>query len=99
MLLLRFLSLFDMAFYREYELCKNTLIKYFYMNEKDRNPALIIRIDVDSLSFSVRNHRISPTIVVDEVRCLLELMESPHWRSFVACCSTRESRKRCYDLF
>lgn len=88
-----------MAFYREYELCKNTLIKYFYLNETDRNPALIIRIDTDTQSFSVRNHRISYTIVLDEIRRLLDLLDSPHWRSFVNCCLTRDSRMRSYDLF
>lgn len=88
-----------MAFYREYELRRNTLIKYFYMNEKDREPALVIRIDVDTQSFSVRNHRVSYTIVLDEIRRLLDLLDSPHWRSFVNCCSTREGRLRNYELY
>lgn len=91
-----------MAFYREYEFRDEVLIEYFYVTSKRIDPSMVIRINIHNRSFQVTNRSYellcSYSIIVDEIRRLFELLEQPHWRSFVNITSNAH-RDRNYELF
>lgn len=91
-----------MAFYREYELHGETLIEYFYVTHKRVEPSMVIRMNIHNRSLNVTNRSYellcSYSVIVDEIRRLFELLEQPHWRSFVNITSTAH-RDRNYELF
>lgn len=91
-----------MAFYREYELRDEVLIEYFYVTPKRVEPSMVIRMNIHTRCLQVTNRSYellcSYSIIVDEIRRLFELLEQPHWRSFVNITSTSH-RDKHYELF
>lgn len=76
-----------MAFLREYDYreSEDVLVEYFFYSEGSETPSLVIRMDVSFRSMRIIVHRpyISDSIIVDEVRRLLDLINKPHWKSYV----------------
>lgn len=91
-----------MAFLREYDFreSESQLVEYFYLDSCDSKPAIIIRINVNTLSFTLQRLRyvVTQGMILDEVRHLFDLLEMPYWKSFVRTCSI-DYRTRNGDLF
>lgn len=70
---------------REYELRGDMLVCYITDKHWFKNPHLIIRVNVRTLDFSVRNLKpaYNRGYILDEIRRLWSLLESPHWRNLV----------------
>lgn len=91
-----------MAHLREYEYYEsmNLLIKHFYWFDTDKEPALTIRIDTNTLEMHVYPYKrcVSRLCIVTEVEKLLLLLDEPYWKSFVKVTSASH-RDRNYELF
>lgn len=76
-----------MAFLREYDLreLEDCLILHFYLDARSRNVSMIICVSLDKKR--IRINRISPcvsdSVVVQELRSLLDLFDNIHWKSYV----------------
>lgn len=70
---------------REYELQGFLLVVYITDKHWFKEPNLIIRINVRTFDFQVSNRKPSwnRAYVLDEVRRLFELLETPYWKSIV----------------
>lgn len=70
---------------REYELQGFLLVVYITDKHWFKEPNLIIRINVRTHDFQVSNRKPSwnRAYVLDEIRRLFELLETPYWKSVV----------------
>lgn len=71
--------------YRTYELRED---RFLVVEVQDKHwyerPNLVIRIDVTTFDFSIRNiYPNSRLLIQDEIKRLFDLLENPHWRSIV----------------
>lgn len=86
-----------MAFLREYDFreSEDMLVEYFYVDSKFHQPSLVIRINVVSKEFHCKPVSwLSRTYITEEVRRIFELLDFPHWKSFVRTCSIEHRFKQ-----
>ena len=79
-----------MAFLREYDFreSEDVLVEFFYVDAKYRHPSLIIRMNVRTKEFHCTPLPwLSRVYICDEIRRLFDLLDQPHWKSFVKTCS------------
>lgn len=79
-----------MAFLREYDFreADDLLVLYFYVDAKFHKPSLILRINVKTKEFSCKPVPwLSRTYIIEEIRRIFDLLDFPHWKSFVRTCS------------
>ena len=91
-----------MAYLREYEYKEddNLLIEYFYLDSADRVPAIVLRLQVNTLELHVYRKRypVTPILLAQEIERLLFLPDMPYWKHYVRTCSP-EHRYRNYEMF
>lgn len=86
-----------MAFLREYDFheSEDLLVEYFYVDPKLHKPSLIIRMNVVSKEFHCKPVPwLSRVYVCSEIRRLYDLLDEPHWKSFVRICGTEHRFKQ-----
>lgn len=88
-------------FLREYDFREkeDLLVMYFYIDAKFSKPSLILRVNVRSKEMSVKPLPwLSTQIIREEICRIYDLLQEPHWKSFVRTCSF-EHRIRQNELF
>ena len=90
-----------MAFYREYDFreAEDVLVEYFFLDPSFKRPQLILRLNVKTHEFSCKPLPwLSITYITEEIRRLFDLLDTPHWKSFVRTCSI-EHRFKDISIF
>ena len=82
--------------YREKE---DLLVMYFYVDSKYSRPSLVLRLNTVSKEINVKPVPwLSVQILREEICRIYDLIQEPHWKSFVRTCSF-EHRVRQYEMF
>lgn len=88
-------------FLREYDYREDSdlLVMYFYVDSLYKRPSLVLRLDTRSKEINCKPVPwLSVQVIREEICRLYDLIQEPHWKSFVRTCSF-EHRIRQNELF